>query len=385
MLRCLACIATAVLVATAAHPAAAQLPPEVIADSHLLRAEELVARNAGAASAAMDEYLAITAGGTVALDAAHHYRSARVLEVLGRWADTFRAVSTYLAEVGRDGDNYVDALRLLNRAAPLAAAERDSEPGLAALNRAGPGSDPRDIETLRRVTARRFLAELEFVDVPAGDFSMGLSDPDRAWQYPRTGVRITRGFSIARHEVTQTLYYVVTGDNPARFRDCPRCPVENMSWDGIAVFLELANGIDPDWRYRLPTEAEWEYAARAGRDGDNLSDDIDAAAWHNRNSDGRTHPAGSREANALGIHDMLGNVEEVVSDWLAPYPGGLLVDPQGPEGPGLQAGRAGPDKVARGGSWDDNREEASIAVRRHHEIVGAGVATQGFRLVRERR
>ena len=161
---------------------------------------------------------------------------------------------------------------------------------------------------------------------------------------PRTRVRISRGFYLGKYEVTQELWQAVTGTNPSRFSGCGRCPVEKVSWNDAQEFIRRLNARAGGTRYRLPTEAEWEYAARAGTVGDRYGN-VDAIAWHEDNSGERTHPVGQKAPNAWGLHDMLGNVYEWVQDRNGGYPGGLVTDPAGPS--------SGSFRVYRGGSWID--------------------------------
>jgi formylglycine-generating enzyme required for sulfatase activity len=132
---------------------------------------------------------------------------------------------------------------------------------------------------------------------------------------PAHRVAITEGFEMGRHEVTQAVWRAVMGNNPSRFQ-APDHPVEHVSWDDVQEFLAILNGRGDGWYYRLPTEAEWEYAARAGSDAASYGD-LDSIAWYAGNSGGRTHPVGSRQPNAWGLHDMLGNVWEWCQDFYA--------------------------------------------------------------------
>ena len=114
--------------------------------------------------------------------------------------------------------------------------------------------------------------------------------------------------SIGKYEVTQELWQAVMGSNPSHFNECgPDCPVEQVSWDDVQAFIAKLNAREGGQRYRLPTEAEWEYAARAGTSGDRYGN-LDAIAWYVDNSRDRTHPVGQKAPNAWGLHDMLGNV-----------------------------------------------------------------------------
>ena len=138
---------------------------------------------------------------------------------------------------------------------------------------------------------------------------------------PAHPVRI-ENFEIGKYEVTQELWEDVTGKNPSAFGDCPRCPVETVSWDDIQAFLRKLN--DRSGQYRLPSEAEWEYAARGGQRSQEYqyagSNDWTAVAWYYENSSNRTHPVGQKQANELGLFDMSGNVREWVQDcWHESY------------------------------------------------------------------
>ena len=158
-----------------------------------------------------------------------------------------------------------------------------------------------------------------------------------------TRVRISRGFWLGKHEVTQSEWQAITGTNPSYFSGCGKCPVESVSWNDVQNYIRKLNARAGRGRYRLPTEAEWEYAARAGTSGDRYQSNLDGIAWYSGNRGKRTQPVGRKAPNGFGLHDMLGNVWEWVQDWYSDYPGGLVVDPRGPG--------SGSDRVSRGGSW----------------------------------
>ena len=130
------------------------------------------------------------------------------------------------------------------------------------------------------------------------------------------------------------------GSNPSFFDECGDCPVERVSWDDVQEFIGRLNALEGEVRYRLPTEAEWEYAARAGTSGDRYGGDLDAIAWNRENSEGRTHPVGQKAPNAFGLHDMLGNVFEWVQGLVRGLSGRFGDGPPGP-GAGLVPGVSG--------------------------------------------
>ena len=193
-----------------------------------------------------------------------------------------------------------------------------------------------------------------------------------------TQVRISQEFWLGKHEVTQAQWETFMGTNPSHFDGCgPNCPVENVSWDDAQLFVERLNFLFSEYadgaEYRLPTEAEWEYAARAGTSGDRYSEDLDAIAWYDGNSGDRTHSVGRKEPNAWGLHDMLGNVYEMVQDWHGEYPGGTVTDPQGSV--------SGSFRVSRGGNWGGG----ATRCRAPHRAVGRPSGRNqytGFRLLK---
>jgi formylglycine-generating enzyme required for sulfatase activity len=161
---------------------------------------------------------------------------------------------------------------------------------------------------------------MEFVLIPAGSFTMGddgeSADDD---EKPRHRVTISQPFYLGKYEVTQMQWAVVMGNNPSRFKELSN-PVENVSWNDVQEFIRRLNQMLLGARkYRLPTEAEWEYAARAGTTsaysfGDDAGN-LYRYAWYKGNSEDKTHPVGQRDPNAWGLHDMHGNVWEWVEDW----------------------------------------------------------------------
>jgi formylglycine-generating enzyme required for sulfatase activity len=163
--------------------------------------------------------------------------------------------------------------------------------------------------------------------------------------------------------------------NPSFASSCgDTCPVEQVSWQDIQTFLQRLNAKTAGVTYRLPTEAEWEYAARAGTNSE-LYGPLDSIAWYNLNSNRKPHPAAGKQANAWGLFDMLGNVSERVSDWFAGnyYALSIPTDPEGPT--------TGASRVLRGGSWNFGVTLLRAAVRSE---AGAGLTSGGigFRLVR---
>jgi len=233
---------------------------------------------------------------------------------------------------------------------------------------------------------REPLTGMEFVKIPAGTFAMGCSEDDRLCdtdEQPAHKVRISKAFELGKYEVTQTQWESVMEANPSHPGEA--IPVEQISWDDTQRFIQKLNAQHSKYRYRLPTEAEWEYAARAGN-SDRYAGDLDAIAWYRVNASEQVHPVGQKRPNAWGVYDMEGNVWEWVQDWYDEYyyaksPG---KDPSGPErGEIVTVGEyTGPAKVLRGGSWTSDAKVTRVSYRSWGTPNGK-VLGFGFRCVRE--
>jgi formylglycine-generating enzyme required for sulfatase activity len=187
------------------------------------------------------------------------------------------------------------------------------------------------------------LALDQFSLIQPGTFQMGSDAGYYPNEAPVHSVTISRSFYMQKTEVTQGQWRAVMGANPAYFGSCgDMCPVERVRWDDIQTFLQRLNALTPGVTYRLPTEAEWEYAARAGTTGDTYGT-LEAIAWFSGNASSRTHAVAGKAANAWGLYDMIGNVWEWVNDWYGSYSSASLTDPTGPA--------TGTDHILRGGSW----------------------------------
>ena len=288
---------------------------------------------------------------------------ARVALGLGLHAEAIESATRYLTLEGREGEHYRTALELLDRA------EEEKATAEAEARRA----------EARSRAVREALDGIEFVWIPAGEFLMGSTSEIASWdEEPVTRVRISQGFWLSKYEVTQAEWETFIGENPSHFDGCgPECPVENVSWDDAQRIAGRLNLLSSEYgdgaEYRLPTEAKWEYAARAGTSQDRYSDNLDAIAWYDGNSGERSHAVGRKEPNVWGLHDMLGNVYEWMQDWKDDYPGGIVTDPQGPV--------SGVHRVVRGGGW----HSGAIRCRAPHRAVESpGVCNKylGFRLLK---
>jgi formylglycine-generating enzyme required for sulfatase activity len=194
--------------------------------------------------------------------------------------------------------------------------------------------------------------KMEFVLIPAGEFDMGSPSTERDREDdegPVHRVTISKPFYMGKYEVTQEQYYAIAKSKPSRFKQDNR-PVETVSWEQADSFCTKLSKIKGG-SYRLPTEAEWEYACRAGSQGrfyfgDDLTySQTEEYAWYSKNSDSETHPVGEKKPNSFGLFDMHGNVWEWCGDWYAADYSrhSIAVDPQGP--------LIGKSRVIRGGGW----------------------------------
>ncbi|MGB0721501.1 MAG: formylglycine-generating enzyme family protein [Gammaproteobacteria bacterium] len=237
-------------------------------------------------------------------------------------------------------------------------------------------------------------SDMDFVPVPAGHFVMGTADltavqlehpkgPEAAVEdeTPAHTVTFTRGFEMARTETTQGQWYAVMGTRPGpeshwKRRDWAAVPVTGVDWQGAVDFARAMGAIDPDHEYALPTEAQWEYAARAGSGGVRPFADeaLPEHAWYIENSGDAPQPVATRKANAWGLHDMLGNAWEWTADAYDPdaYKRGERVDPVV-----LEGGK----RVRRGGSYHCPRHLVRPAYRAP-DSPDARYSVLGFRVVR---
>jgi len=244
------------------------------------------------------------------------------------------------------------------------------EDGLARLAHAPPGfaADFR----LRQL-------ELDMKWIAAGEYDLGSPDHEESRgvdEGPLTRVTLTKGFWLGVTEVTQAQWHAMMGTNPSRFRG-PVLPVEQVSWHEAMEFCRrvtaaerAAGRLPEEYAYSLPTEAQWEYAAEAGRP-EGVPADVDDQAWHDQNSGGMTHPVAQKKPNARGLYDMLGNVWEWCSDWYAPYPGGRAVDYAGP--------KEGFAKAERSASWWAG-PRGQRSANRYRDMPQNGNDDLGFRL-----
>lgn len=211
--------------------------------------------------------------------------------------------------------------------------------------------------------------EIDLVEIPAGSFIMG---SDQGWYDERPARRVKiSAFFMGRTEVTQGLWRQVMGSNPSSFQLGDQYPVDSVSWEDVQEFLARLNARSGR-QYRLPTEAEWEYACRAGSTEDRYAE-LDEIAWYGGNSGGSVHPVGLKAANAFGLHDMLGNVWEWCADWYAEdyYSRAPAQDPPGPS--------IGFRRVNRGGSWYFDSSDIRASMRRD-DYPELRHARLGFRL-----
>lgn len=217
---------------------------------------------------------------------------------------------------------------------------------------------------------------IELIWIDPGNFSMGSASGGDNDERPVTMVTLSRGFWLAQTEVTQAQWQAVMGSNPSNFKGT-NLPVEQVNWTEAMEFCRkltererAAGRLPAGYAYTLPTEAQWEYACRAGTTGE-YAGDLNAMAWYKGNSGDQTHPVAQKQPNAWGLYDMHGNVWEWCLDWYGDYPGGSVTDPKG--------AASGSYRVNRGGSW---RFFAAFCRSANRDRAGPGIrwGNLGFRL-----
>ena len=231
-------------------------------------------------------------------------------------------------------------------------------------------------------TAVRKTTEFEMIHIRGGTYIMGgldlVNDGGPVENNPATGDEcphsvVLHDFFIGKYEVTQAQWKKIMGNNPSYFDDNDQNPVDNVSWEDVQLFIERLNANYSE-HFRLPTEQEWEFAARGGLQSKGFryagSDDVDEVAWWAGNSGGKPHPVGSLKPNELGIYDMSGNIWEWCSDWKIPYPCNF----QGKDFTHVS-------KVLRGGTFAV--DSSSVRVRdRNARDTKLRLKTLGFRLAK---
>lgn len=251
---------------------------------------------------------------------------------------------------------------------------------------------------LAQGTATTNSIGMEFIQVPAGSFTMGKFEPKCAAvgagdnvteaQYQecmkqskiatRAGFKavVAKPFAIAKYEVTQEQYQKVMGTNPSYHTQkvigaaSEKYPVDSIGWADAQAFIKKLNAMEKTKAYRLPTEAEWEYAAAAGTNDDLQGGKTGDIAWFMSNAAYVTHPVGTKQPNKWGIYDMLGNVWEWVQDY---YDNDIV--PKGPKGPSK-----GSEHVLKGGGYQAHAKNVRVSVH----VGGPGsVVCTGFRIVKE--
>ena len=273
-----------------------------------------------------------------------------------------------------------DALAVVKSTQPTTEAISEEKPSIGSIQTAARPIAPKG--ELAENPASEFTNSLgmKFRLIPAGRFLMG-SPANEKGRYEgelQHEVILTNPFYMGIYPVTQGEYERVMGSNPSRFKG-ERHPVESVSWDDVMAYIErlnsLAEEVNLGRRYRLPTEAEWEYACRAGSGTAYFFGDEESRlgdyAWYGSNSARRTHPVGQKKPNAWGLHDMHGNVWEWCLDWDGDYPNSAVTDPSGP----IDGSR----RVFRGGGWGSGAASCRSASRSRDD-PSYRYSSLGFRL-----
>jgi formylglycine-generating enzyme required for sulfatase activity/tRNA A-37 threonylcarbamoyl transferase component Bud32 len=234
-------------------------------------------------------------------------------------------------------------------------------------------------EEKRRRPYKCTVTGMEFVVVPHGEYEMGDVFGDGANDEKPVHTVQVNTLHIGKYPVTQREWNMVMGDNQSKFKNGDDYPVETVSWNDVQKFIKKLNEKTGEG-YCLPTEAEWEYAARGGGKKEKWAGTSNRAelkdyAWHSENSNGKTHPVGQKKPNGLGIYDLSGNVWEWVWDWYGAdyYKNSPRGNPKGPD--------SGSFRILRGGSWDTD-EEGTRSTNRFKYYPDNGYYLIGFRLAR---
>ena len=355
-------VSLAMVLAVAVWPArSAELPPAIQADRHLMHAERQIGDgDYAAALASLDRILALQAEHDLAIPDAFWFKHGQVSQEAGLHAQAVESVTRYLVGAGQGGEHYVAALELLD------VAEREAR-AVAGATAAVARGEP-----------------LEMVVIPAGRFRMGCLSNDDACREDEKPVRevVIASFALSVHEVTFEDYDRFTYPNKVDDEGWGRGqrPVINVSWSDATEYVAWLSS-QTGAEYRLPSEAEWEYAARAGSAtkyswGNEIGSNRANCGWDYCGDQwAYTAPVGSFAPNAFGLHDMHGNVFEWVQDCLSASYAGAPVD-----GSAWPSGDCS-ERVLRGGSWLDFPRYLRAAYRYRYPS-GYGFSYLGFRVAR---
>ena len=386
-------------------PAVAQeLPPDILADQYLLEATEAMEK--GELQKANQAFKKIEAL-NIEPPPLFAYLYGKLLAEYGAGPEIWRKgqalLKQFVISAGRESDYYTPTLKLLSMVEAKLEAGRRAQADDAAYAEAAAQDTPEGYATYvqrypagrhvgaaraaqRRLSAeaarQRILVQMnaQMVRIEGGTFTMGCPggffsacDAD---EKPAHQVTV-HSFELSKHEVTQEVWAGVMGENPSYFPNCPQCPVESVNWDDARAFLRKLNA--GGGRYRLPSEAEWEYTARGGSQSRGYkyagSNTPNAVAWYEDNSGAKTHPVGQKQANELGIYDLSGNVFEWVQDcWNESYRGAPS------DGQAWEQGECR-YRVLRGGSWDSEPGDLRSAYR-DRLTADTWDDSGGFRLAR---
>lgn len=221
---------------------------------------------------------------------------------------------------------------------------------------------------------------IRMMPVAGGTFTMGCSRPSdlkHTYETDKPVHKVTvDSFYMGRYEVTQRLWTEVMGSNPSRWQSSDRLPVEQVSYADVQIFIARLSQMT-GYRFRLPTEAEWEYAARGGNKSKGCiypgtNGDLGSVAWYGMNSGNVTHPVGTKKPNELGLYDMAGNVWEWCSDWYSEYTSDSQDNPRGP--------KHGENRILRGGCLNSPSWGCAVSDRSWY-LPDHGYGFHGFRLV----
>jgi len=285
---------------------------------------------------------------------------------------TVTAIFAVLAALATAGGLYVVDAQTKEKAGKVALTIPRLEKAIAAKDAFGADDALADLEALAPKDARMAVWREQVATVPGtgkmlvvdlgggvtmhlmsirpGTFIMG---SDNGGDELTHKVTLTKPFYLGKYEVTQEQWERVMGSNPSTFKDAKN-PVGNVSWNDCQEFVDKLQKAVPGQMFRLPTEAEWEYACKAGTTRD-YAGDLDDMAWYSSNSGNRTHPVGEMKPNAWGLYDMHGNVCEWCADWSGDYPATAVDDPRGPS--------SGLVRVLRGGGWSSLANDCRVAYR----------------------